>query len=188
MGKHPNLRISAIGIGALLAFTFLYSSSSLPLEDSRRKSFLACLKERSNDENICLEKLGYQAWYPREEPDCMAVAERIDAVLAVGGLPRWPDLFRNERCARLSMPHHEDAAAAGDRSYVDSLYLSCYNADYNHLVCGDIHGRHKRYPRNADDCDAIGSMLSRGLGVTQWETIFENERCWRLGLPHFKPD
>ena len=189
------LLIPVLVIVAILGVLGLPNSGQTNLEkdnagrkSTRQASFVACLEENGDDEQACIKKMNINAWYPRDETECLAVAERINAVFTVGGLPRWPTLFRNERCARLDMPHHEEAAAAGTRDYRDRSYVDCYNVDYNHIVCGDIHGRHRRYPRSVKDCDAVGSMLSRVLGRSHWESNFENERCWRLGLPHYEAD
>lgn len=151
------------------------------LDSARRANFLACLKENSEDEQACLEKMGIHAWYPSDEKDCVAVATRIDKVFAAQGLPRWPDLFRNERCARLGMPHHEEAAAAGTIEFEDRSYAKCYNIDYMAYTCDDIHGRHRRFRDSEKECRAIGDLA---FDYPAWELVFENERCWRLGMPH----
>jgi len=155
------------------------------LDSERRSSFLICLEETGGEENICLEKLGLFAWYPGDEAECAEIAERIDAVFAVEGLPRWPALFRNERCARLGMPHNNEAAAAGTAEFDDRSYVDCYNIDYMVYTCDDLYGRHKRFRGSDKECRAIGNMAAKHL---LWEMVFENERCWRLGMPHGEPD
>lgn len=157
-------------------------------ENARQTRFVTCLDENGGDEQVCIEKMGVHAWYPRDKTECAAGVRRIDAVLAVKGLPRWPDLFRNERCARLGMPHHEDSVATSVKGYGDRSYLDCYNVDYNHVACDDIHGRHRRHRPSKDDCEAGGSTMSLILANANWEANFENERCWRLGMPHHEPE
>lgn len=156
-------------------------------ESARQTIFTSCLEE-SGGEQVCIEKMGVHAWYPKDKTECAAVVRRIDAVLAVKGLPRWPDLFRNERCARLGMPHHKDSVATSAKGYDDRSYLNCYNVDYNHVACDDIYGRHRRHRPGKDDCQAIGSTMSLILANANWEANFENERCWRLELPHHEPE
>lgn len=157
-------------------------------ENAKQTMFATCLEESGGDEQVCIDRMGVHAWYPRDKTECAAVVQRIDAVLAVKGLPRWPDLFRNERCARLNMPHHEESVTTSVKGYGDRSYLDCYNVDYNHVACDDIHGRHRRHRPSVEDCEAIGSTMSLILDRANWESNFANERCWRLGLPHYEVD
>lgn len=194
MGKRLKflyLLIPALAIAAILAIPSILvpqranpEKDSADLDSARQANFLACLDGNGGDEQACLEKMGLLAWYPRDETECVAVAERIDAVFAVGGLPRWPALFRNERCARLEMPHHEEAAVAGTPEFDDRPYVDCYKTDYMVYTCDDILGRHRRFRGSDRECKAIGDWAFKSL---LWETLFENERCWRLGMPHREP-
>lgn len=198
MGKRLTflyLLIPALVVVAILAIPSVPTAArtnrednSAGLDGARQAAFLACLDKNSREEKACLDKMGINAWYPRDDTECVAVAKRINAVFAVGGLPRWPALFRNERCARLGMPHHEDAAAAGTVEFNDRSYIDCYNIDYNQIICGDIHGRHRQSPRSAKDCGAMSATLGRILDRSNWESNFANERCWRLGWPHYEAD
>ena len=186
------LLIPALAIATLLAILPVPvphranpEKDSAGLDSARRAGFLACLDESNGDEQVCLEKMGLLAWYPRDETECVAVAARIDAVLAVEGLPRWPTLYRNERCARMGMSHHEEAAVAGTAEFDDRSYVDCYKIDYMAPnVCDDIHGRHRWSGGSDKECKAIGDIAFKSL---LWEMLFENERCWRLGQPHREP-
>lgn len=177
------LLIPALGLTAVLGWAIAYNSSKASMDNARRVTFLTCLDENGGNEQACFTSLGMYAWYPKDEAECVAVAGRIDAVFAVDGLPRWPSLFRNERCARLDMPHHEEAAVAGTREFKDRSYANCYNINYMAYTCDDIHGRHRRFRASDRECEAIGQMAFR---YPSWELLFENERCWRLGWPHYE--
>lgn len=164
------------------------SSESVRRGNLQQTKFIKCLEDTSGNEQACLRKLGIQAWYPGGDADCEAVIKRIDTVLAVGGLPRWPDFFKNERCARLGMPHHAEAVASSAQDYNDRSYLDCYNVDYDYEVCDDIYGRHRRHRPSEEDCAAIADTISEIVKRPGWEGSFMNERCWRLGLPHYEAD
>ena len=178
------LTILALGIVAIIGWAIAYNFYKANRDNARQTAFLTCLEENS-DEQVCLGEMGIYAWYPKDETACVTAAEQIDAIFALEGLPRWPALFRNERCARLDMPHHEEAAIAGAHEFKDRSYVDCYNIDYMAYTCDDIHGRHKRFRGTDSECEAIGQMAFK---YTSWELLFENERCWRLGLPHFEPE
>lgn len=155
--------------------------------------FLACLDDYNGAELPCLEKLGGIAWMPWNDTTCEIVASRIEAIVAAGGLVRHPDLFRNERCARLNRPHNKDAAAAGSPKSPDRAYVECFFSDrmVGFGSCEDIVGDRKWHPLTQDDCPAgskLTAMQHKTFRNRSWRSLFYNERCRRLGQEYFVPD
>ena len=178
----------AIPIMSLLVFCLLVVSCDAPTEQEAK--FLTCLEENDADERVCLEKLGKSAWMPGDDEVCETVARRITAVIEAGGLARYPDLFRNERCARLDKPHNKTAAAASSPGFIDRAFTKCtIDGAYPINACGDIHGRYKEHHRSGG-CTALVSFIKNyegePLGIT-WMSLFRSERCRRLGHEFSNP-
>lgn len=153
--------------------------------------FPACMAETGGDGAACLARQG--GWYDwaASKTACRFVGERVDAVIAAGGDAKWADLFRNERCARLGLPHGPVAAAAGDRVVPDHPYVQCVTLKAGRSVyCDDSMGRHAYYPYKKASCehfrDTLPELHQKPRRPYSPSASFENERCWRLGLPHFE--
>ena len=152
--------------------------------------FAACLDENGGDENNCLEKLGRYAWYPRDDATCEAVGARVNEAISGGGHAELRDLFFNERCARLGLPHDTEAAKDKNSPNLGLAYDACLDETHNPLVCDDRLGRHKYYPVVPGMCSAQGKMMFEVYKASWqplWSSFFENERCRRLGEPYFEP-
>ncbi len=155
--------------------------------------FAACLDEAGNDEDSCLEKLGRYAWYPREEAVCEIIGARVEEVLELGGAPKYRDLFMNERCARLDLPHGKTAAAAGATRIGNENYAICgVEGSSSRLPqCADVVVRHLWYPVSSVYCKSTVMRLRSGERspiYAYWSLLFETERCRRLGGTYYKPD
>lgn len=173
---------------ALVALPLVSSCDS---ESKLEAQFLACLEETGSDEQACLNKLGPAAWMPEDETVCEAVASRIGAIIEAGGLARYPDLFRNERCARLGRPHNQLAAATGSPYSIDRTFVECYNRNPNGILmdCSDIVGTHKWYPVTDKECPALTRMIAKYETDPldrSWDILFHNERCRRLRRDYYR--
>lgn len=161
--------------------------------------FPACMAETSGDDKTCLARQGDWASWTASEAACRFVGKKVDAIVEAGGQPKWANLFYNERCARLGLPHGPVAAAAGnkatggtwivlDHPYAQCVYLDRGNSDN----CDDSMGRHAFYPLRPAICEGFSDDLPDYRREHEkpysLSTSFENERCWRLGYPHFEPD
>ena len=121
-------------------------------DKAEMRTFAECLDEAGDDEAGCIEKLGRLAWYPRDDAACEAVATRIRSALSEGGQAEHKDLFFNERCTRLEMPHHREAAKAGDAIESTSPYRTCMNDTGNAFQCEKTVARHSAHPLSNNEC------------------------------------
>jgi len=186
------LIVGAAGIAAFLVV--MYNSGD---------AFDRCVKDETNAAQ-CLTRLGgLYNWNPTEAA-CRFVSYKTDAIIDAGGDAKWRDLFYNERCARLGLPHSLTAAEPGAQLIYNAPYWRCMNDIGNAGNCWDILGRHYDYPSlRTSPCDHEILTLRRGFDVRPlqptstpavfptsrlWFYAFGNERCWRLGLPHYEAD
>lgn len=147
-------------------------------------AFDACLDENGSDEGVCTEKLGLFAWYPRNDTICEAIGKRVNNIIELGGNPVWRELFQNERCARLGMPHGAAGLPSPPNSTLRQQYTVCRNNPVQ-FICLELIGRHEDLPTlNEIVCPSMARRLSKAgkrIYFRWWDTWFENERCWRLG-------
>ena len=181
---------------ATLLTTALAGSLPAPAEmteDDRagQRTFAACLDENGGDEAVCVEKLSLYAWYPANDKTCAMIGARVERVISLDGQPKWSDLFRNERCARLGMPHGEWAARAGARWDPEERYARCDEFDSYNVSCIEVFGQHAWHPYKEKICQSTVRGLTkqvhkRKAGKPYFrDMLFETERCRRLGLPYF---
>ena len=166
-------------------------------EDLMRKGYFVCL-ENAGDEGLCLTRFGRIMWYPRDATECMGIGERVDKILALGGEPKWRDLFKNERCARRGMPHSGKAVTAGEKAGPNTPWERCATGFSSRTHCREKYGNHLWYPHKKDACGlprrkAEEYMEERRKKPPErrrpigWRYLFENERCWRLGQEFSQP-
>ena len=154
-----------------------------------QRTFTACLDESDGSEEICIEKLGRFAWYPRDEAACDAVGVRVEKVIELDGLPKWRHMYMNERCARMGLPHGAKGAASGGRVDRVNPMARCVNADPWNNFCMDKYGRQGWHPFRDNVCPRNAKGLTRQRRDSErhpWSMLFYNERCRRLGMNYFK--
>ena len=158
---------------------------------AEQDAFQQCVVNGSGSGTTCLSRLGEKyAWRPTETA-CRFVAGKVGAIIEAGGQVKWIELFYNERCARLGFPNDATAAAAGAKVDFESPFVQCAgNKKYeSHFDCYDLLGRHSVYPRAEIYCamnaDWIRGNRAGEYGLSYY-TLFRHERCWRLGLSHYK--
>lgn len=177
---------------ALLAAIVTATPARAEMTEADREGarvFASCLDETGDNEDACSEKLGRYAWYPHDSATCEAVGTRVDNIIGLGGNPVWRDLFQNERCARLGMPH----GIAGLPSPPDSptgRKLNACEKKWSWDPCVELLGRHEMFDVDAKDgsCGRIAYNLNKpnaDLEIKWWRRWFRNERCWRLGGAYF---
>lgn len=152
--------------------------------------FTQCAGQGVN-ETACLARLGEQFDWRPTEAACRFLSAKTEAIIEAGGDVRYRDLFYNERCARLGLPHGL-TAAAGVAVDPDSLYRKCrsWETDIHPLECNEELGQHFSHSTEG------GCHLSRisvdddrkNKEPSTWYSLFGNERCWRLGLPHYETE
>ncbi len=169
-------------------------------DEAGRRAFAACLDGAGNDEEACLKELGYYAWYPRDAAACEAVGALVRLAIDNGGQAEWRDLFLNERCARIGMPHDRGAAAAGDTdpdtlesspegAISRKIFVDCLDGKHwNDEPCFEKVGRHRWYDEDiycaiTRDIVEIGAEKRK---IQSWKLLFENERCHRRGVWHYE--
>lgn len=184
------MRFSLI-LPILVMITGLFAATSNAATELETR-FLTCLQDSDGAELPCLNKLGPAGWMPVDDSMCETVAARIEAIIEAGGLVRDSDLFRNERCARLGRPHHEEAAAVGSPDSTDRSYNDCRKTHpYGpFLPCMDDVGYRKWYPSSEKDCPALVQIFTEYPSQkveSSWKLLFNNERCRRLGQVYFVP-
>lgn len=175
--------VSISGAAAVWWLVEWAANSAVERDNLRRAQFTACVKAAGGGETTCMEKLGRPAWYPADERACAAIGARIETVLRLDGLPKWQDLFKNERCARLGLPGSETAAADGARRQVSSRWESCFTDKSRPYFCAEQLGRHVWHPVNGDHCSDMTGWIARDRrdgDPIPWDYLFYNERCWRL--------
>ena len=166
-------------------------------EDLMRKGYFVCLA-RAGDEDLCLNRFGRLMWYPRDAEECEGIGARVEKVIALGGEPKWRDLFKTERCARLGLPHSDEAVNAGERAGPDGPYARCDAQLLARPLCHEEIGNHLWFPHKQDACALIKRYVSGDMeefwrrrpemrNHPYWSQIFRNERCWRLDLEFHKP-
>ena len=166
-------------------------------EDLMRKGYFVCLA-RAGDEDLCLNRFGRLMWYPRDAEECEGIGARVEKVIALGGEPKWRDLFKNERCARRGLPHSVEAVNAGEKQGPDSQWERCI-ANFGYRPnCREKYGNHLWYPHKEGTCPREKKFLAREMKeywakrpekrrAPYWYFFFQNERCWRLGREFHEP-
>lgn len=148
--------------------------------------FTRCV-EQGAGETACLARLGEQFDWRPTEAACRFLEAKTEAIIEAGGDVRYRDLFYNERCVRLGFPYGETAAKAGVKVTPDSPFEQCRRKENTLLTdCSEELGQHAQtewesvcyFSRNELREDRTTNELS------SWLYLFDNERCWRLGLPH----
>jgi len=185
--------VTAVILLALAALIALPAQAEMTEADREgMRAFAACLAETERDEAACVEKLSLYAWYPANDKTCAMIGARVERVISLDGQPKWSDLFRNERCARLGMPHGEWAARAGARWDPEERYARCDEFDSYNVSCIEVFGQHAWHPYKEKICQSTVRGLTkqvhkRKAGKPYFrDMLFETERCRRLGLPYFK--
>ena len=193
LGPFRGLCFAAALLAAVSAGTGPARAEMTEADEAGMQAFTACLDEAGNDEDACIKKLGRYGWYPRDEEGCITIGARVEKVLEIGGIPKYSDLFKNERCARLGLPHGQKAAAAGIMGIGNERYTGCglesISADYP--GCESEAGQHLWYPRKKRDCLFPRIALEKDVGAVyfmQWFSLFETERCHRLGKEYFRQE
>ena len=184
-----------VAVGFVLGLALLAAGAARAemtgADEAGMRAFTACVEEAGGDEDVCVDKLGLYAWFPLRDTACETVGARVEKVIELDGQPKWRDLFRNERCARLGLPHGAGAAKAGVRWNQLDRYAQCSELEIDWRDCKEELGRHAWHPYDENDC------LTRGLEYQKknknpnhpyiWFMLFETERCRRLGFAYFKP-
>lgn len=205
-GTFRPLTFAAALLFATMAEAFPASAEMTEADKAGMQTFAACLDKTGGDEAGCIKVLGRYAWYPRDDAVCAAVAARVGETLAVlvndgdqaKPQPRLPsdtlemkNLFFNERCARLDLPHNSEAAKDPNEPGLRQEYNACLaEAGASQGSCNERMGVHRFYPADNEDCEfnlsTIAQNVSMGLR-SFWERLFDNERCRRLGLVYAEP-
>ena len=160
-------------------------------DEAGMRAFAACVEAAGGDEGACLGKLGRYAWYPKDGAVCETVGARVHKAISDGAQAEWQDLFFNERCARVGLPHDREAAKAGDRLDPDREYGKCMDEIKKPFECDRTLGRHSHHPWADGECEISRQLESvyDELGWTPaWQDLFSGERCRRLGMPYFEPE
>ncbi len=193
----------------LLLFTLLFIAAHFAIPGISARAvgqnatdpFAQCINQ-GTEPLQCLDKLGDPySWNPTETA-CRFVGEKVEAIIAAGGDAKWRDLFYNERCVRLGLPHSRTAAEPGDNIHPHARDSQCMREIMDASNCWDILGRHSKYPKLGQFAceyeiralrtrrDALAPLFRprswRMSDSMLWPDAFTNERCWRLGLPHFE--
>lgn len=181
--KHPSVRPA---VHWLLPLMLIFAPSLILAHDEAADDpFPACMAETGGEGTACLERQGNWYSWRVSEAACRFVGARVDAVIAAGGEAKWTDLFRNERCARLGLPHGPVAAVGGTTAVSLSEQCMVLSGD-----CLEFLERHKW--DSYWSCPAMQKSLTKayrkGAFPSILRDIFFNERCWRLNLPHFEPE
>jgi len=185
---------AAIALFALAALIALPAQAEMTEADRvGMRAFAACVAEDDGSVATCIARLSLYAWYPRDHDNCSKIGAGVDKIIALDGQPKWINLFRNERCARLGMPHGAVAARAGGRWDPNEGYAQCSEFGPGGISCEDEIGRHAWHPYDEGDCPGSGleaqrEHRSRVGGQYIWRMLFETERCRRLGLPYLTPE
>jgi hypothetical protein len=152
------------------------------------RAFTACLDEPGGDEAGCIEELGRYAWYPRDDATCKAVGARVDRIIGLGGDPVWRDLFQNERCARLGMPHGAAGLPIQPGSEAAGVFTACEDK-WGWGICVEMFGRHEYFEVDSkDSCKSSTYLFNKpnaDIEIKWWRRLLKNERCWRLGEAYF---
>lgn len=180
----------------LLAVVALPSTAHAEITEADKegmRAFTACLDEADGGESVCIETLGRHAWYPRDDATCEAISGRVETVIELDGVPKYRDMFMNERCARLDLPHNRTAAAAGIARIGDKPYYICGETVFVDVpYCDTGAGRYLWHPggkrRNCrTPMRALEEDLA-GVRYMNWSILFKTERCHRLGEEYFQPE
>lgn len=190
--------IARIVAGCLIAALLALAPFQARAQATETDPFLVCPDADGGEGDDCLAPLPvWYAWIPNDA-ECRQVGAKVDAIVQAGGQAKWTDLFRNERCARLDLPHGLIAATSGnkvvlaapaDPTVPDNPYARC--TYYFGTECDEELGRHSYYPSTVDVCEHYRDSLSKAfLGDHPMfiDYSFQNERCARLGLPHFETE
>ena len=160
---------------------------------AERDPFQQCLADGSSSETECLSRLGETIDWRPTQAACRFVEGKTGAIIEAGGQVRWIELFYNERCARRGLPHDATAAAAGAKVDFESPFVQCAGDEkYSHPIqCYELLGRHSFHPRWKSFCVVTAGWIRRfrsGEYPLSLASLFEHERCWRLGLPRYEAD
>jgi len=191
--KSRNTVTAILRVGLLMTVIAVATSANAEMskvDTAGKNTFKSCLEQTVGDKERCLLKLGFQSWYPYGDAACMSVAASVQTALAETRQIEWMDLFRNERCARLDMPHNTTAAKAGGTEAAEipatQPYVSCMKEVKGLEICLERVGRHTWYPIHFG-CHRLNDILEGDLQLFSWMLLFFNERCARLKLPYYRP-
>ncbi len=186
-----------VATGLMLGLVLLAAGAAraemTPADEASMRTFAACLDENGGDEDACVGKLSLYAWYPVDDKVCDTIGVRVEKVIELGGQPKWRDLFRNERCARLGLPHGAGAARAGTRWDQQEPYAQCSELEIDWRDCKEELGRHAWHPYDENDCLRTLRGLRKQEQIMDpnrpyiWFMLFHTERCRRLGFAYFEP-
>lgn len=193
-----------VATGLMLGLVLLAAGAAraevTPADEAGMRAFAECLEKTGNDEAACLKELGYYGWYPNDT-DCEAVATLVHKAISDGVQTEWRDLFFNERCARLGLPHDREAAAAGDTNLETSepspegtisrkIFVDCKGGKHwKNDVCFGTVGRYRWYDEDiycATNRDVV-KIAAENHEIQSWKLLFKNERCHRRGVWHYEP-
>ena len=191
---------TAILLAAALAAVAPARADMTEVDKAGQRAFAACLDETGGEE-ACTDKLGRYAWYPHDNAVCEVVATFVHKIITDGAQVEWHDLFFNERCARLHLPHDREAAAAGDtdpqtlKSSPEGkasrqIFVDCLDGKHwNDEACYEKVGRHRWYDEEIY-CGLTGNIVklsAKNREIQSWKLLFMNERCHRMGVWHYEP-
>ena len=192
-GSFRPLCFAAVLVATALVGTGSARAEMTGADEAGMRAFAACLDETGNDEDACTEKLGRYAWYPHGGATCETVGARVERVIDLEGQVKWRDLFMNERCARLDLPHNQTAAVAEITRIGKVPYFLCGPDDgfAGSSSCGNELSRHFWHPWNNSSCRITMHALMKdveGISYSSWDSLFKTERCHRLGMDYFQPE
>lgn len=187
-GRKNSIRKAASACLFAIATTLSLAAqpAAAQTSDAAPDPFTRCVAQGVG-EPACLARLGEQFdWHPTEAA-CRFLDGKTEAIITAGGDVRWRDLFYNERCARHGLPYGETAAKAGDAINPEHPYLQCTKTLFS-AECDEEFGQHSKHPRKGWCYMGRNDLRDdrKGNELSIWYTLFENERCWRLGLPYYE--
>lgn len=178
----------------LFVFPVVFASPTAKGQETGASTNLSrpCSTAESDRDTDC--KMGLEEhirFYWRADPvGCQAVGAKVDAIIQAGGDARFRDLYYNERCARLGMPHSGTAAIDEEGYNPNHPFTECLaRPGFIDSYCFEELGRHMLHPRGAGSCGvqrrSTIQLVEEGKLPILWEWLFENERCWRLGMQRY---
>lgn len=197
MRRLPVRTVPMLWLTGWVFFLVIASATWRPLHAQAATSepdpFQQCVADGSGSETACLARLGVTHDWRATEAACRFVEGKTGAIIEAGGQVRWIELFYNERCARLGLPHDATAAAAGAKVDFESPFVQCAGTEKfkNVYQCYELLGRHSFHPRWESFCVLKANWIRKyrtGEYPLSIYGSFQHERCWRLGLDHYKAD
>lgn len=190
MTGHTVNQSQAVGIAVGLLMFSLFSLASIQAggQNSEIDPLHKCPGTDGGVGDACLAPLSvWNGWTPTE-PVCRSVGKKVDAIIEAGGEVKWADLFRNERCARLGLPHGV-AAMADVLADENSPFVKCVTRNSFDNRCMDELDRHSFLPPEIKLCSMYRDTLSETSPDEEplLQYPYKNERCWRRGFTHYEP-